>query len=198
VLVDGRDLAAVSRRELRDLRTRIGFVHQDLALVPNLRVSQNVLSGALGRRGFLSVLRLVFFPARADLVRAFSLLGTAGIPEKLYERTDRLSGGQQQRVAVARALMPEPRALLADEPVSSVDPARAEDLVALLAGLSAGRGLTLLMSLHNLELARRHFPRLVGLKGGRVVFDAPTDSVGEDDFRELYRLAKGEMLADGT
>lgn len=198
VEIQGRDLCGLSTRELRAVRSRIGFVHQDLSLIPNLRVSHNVLAGRLGRQGFLAALRSMLLPRRADLERAYELLERVGIAEKLFERTDTLSGGQQQRVAIARALFQDPGAILADEPVSSVDPARAEDTVKLLVDVSRERGSTLVMSLHNLELARAHFPRLVGLRGGKVAFDRASDRVDEGSFRALYDLSKDEMMRDGA
>src|SRR4029453_4016324 len=97
--------------ELRAARTRIGFVHQDLALVPNIRVSQNVLAGKFGQRSFLGAARSMILPARADLERAGALLARVGIGDKLFQRTDSLSGGQRQRVAIARALFQEPSVL---------------------------------------------------------------------------------------
>jgi len=194
VEVNGEPLASLARGPLRRLRSRIGFVHQDLSLVPSLRVSQNVLSGRLGSLSFAGAFRTILFPGSADLARAHALLDRVGIPDKLFERCDRLSGGQRQRVAIARALMQEPVALLADEPVSSVDPARARDTVALLTEISRERGITLVMSLHNLALAREFFPRLVGLRGGRVLFDRPTAAVGDAEFDMLYDLARAELL----
>jgi phosphonate transport system ATP-binding protein len=188
VLVAGQDLAALSQRALQELRARIGFVHQDLALVPNLRVSQNVIAGSLGALGFLRSVRAMLVPSSEGLERAATILERVGIGEKLFQRTDSLSGGQRQRVAIARALYQDPWAILADEPVSSVDPARARDTVALLRDLCAERNLTLLVSLHDLELARAFFPRLVGLRGGKIVFDRSTREIAEQDFRELYRL----------
>jgi len=184
----GQPLAGLSSRELRELRSRTAFIHQDLGLVPNLRVLQNVIAGRLGRRGILGALRALLRPSRADTLEVHRILERVGIGERLYERTDRLSGGEQQRVAIARALFQQPAALLADEPVSSVDPARARDTVALLADLSAERDLTLCMSLHNLELAREFFPRLVGLRDGRIVFDQPSSDLSDDAFANLYQL----------
>jgi len=188
VAVGGAHLARLSAAELRSQRARIGFVHQDHSLVPILRVSQNVILGALGRRGLLRAARAVLWPRSGDLERAHALLERVGIPEKLFQRTDSLSGGQSQRVAIARALFQEPAALLADEPVASVDPARGRAIMELLRDLARERGLTLVASLHDLELATDFFPRTVGLREGRILFDAPTDSISSSDFAELYRL----------
>ena len=193
-VVLGQDIAALSGPGLRRLRSMVGFVHQDLSLVPNQRVIRNVLSGQLGRRGLAGSVRMMLFPTRAEAAEVHRLLERVGVQEKLYERTDRLSGGQRQRVAIARALYQRPAALLADEPVASVDPARARDTVALLASVSRESGLTLCMSLHNLDLAREFFPRLVGMRRGRVVFDRPTAELTDAQFTDLYRLTDAEML----
>lgn len=198
VQVDGRCLGDLDSRELREVRARIGFVHQDLSLIPNLRVVQNVVAGRLGRMGLLRSMREMLFPRHATATEIHAILERVGIAEKLYERTDTLSGGQRQRVAIARALHQDPTALLADEPVSSVDPTRARDTVALLTEISRERGLTLCMSIHNLELARDYFPRIVGLRDGAVVIDAATDDVNDAAFTQLYRLSADEMLADGA
>ncbi len=194
----GEHLGELSANDLRAVRGRIGFVHQSLGLVPNLRVIQNVMAGRLGRQGLLQSLRAFVRPKPAEIEHAYEILERVGIPEKLYERTDRLSGGQQQRVAIARALYQDPEMLLADEPVSSVDPARARDTVKLLTEISSEQGLTLCMSLHNLDLARDYFPRLVGLRNGKIAFDAPVGEVDPDEFQRLYDLEQGEMLADGA
>ncbi|MFN2441513.1 MAG: phosphonate ABC transporter ATP-binding protein [Thermoanaerobaculia bacterium] len=194
VRIDGRAISEFSRSELKSARACIGFVHQDLHLVPGLRVVQNVIAGRFGRMGFGSSLRAMLFPGRQMVEEAFAILQRVGIPQKIYEPVERLSGGQKQRVAIARALFQDPGALLADEPVSSVDPARARDTVALLRELSREKGLTLCMSLHNLDLAREFFPRLVGLRRGRVAFDSPTDSLSPEMFQSLYSLSPEEML----
>ena len=162
--------------------------------MPNLRVSQNVLSGRLGRSSFLDSLRMFLSPQRRDLEDVHRLLERVGIPEKMFERVDRLSGGQAQRVAVARALYQRPCLLLADEPVASVDPARGRAMVELLTGICREEGLTLCVSLHNPELVREFFPRAVGLRAGKVVFDRPTGAVGQADLTDLYRLeGAGEL-----
>lgn len=197
VCVDYRDLAELSPSALRTLRSQIGFVHQDSSLVPNVRVSQNVIAGSLGRRSFASSVRALLWPAHADLERAARILTRVGIGEKLFQRTDTLSGGQRQRVAIARALFQDPSALLADEPVSSVDPARARDTVALLTEISRERGLTLVVSIHDIALARAFFPRLVGLRGGRVAFDKATGAVTEAELAALYSIDGLERIHGG-
>lgn len=194
VEVGGRDLAALSPRELRRLRASVGFVHQDLRLVPNLRVSQNVLSGRLGRQSLPGSLRMFLRPRGEDLERAHELLGRVGIPEKIFQRTDRLSGGEAQRVAIARALVQDPALLVADEPVASVDPARAREVIGLLTSLSTQDGLTLCVSLHDPDLVREFFPRVIGLRAGAVVFDGPAAGLTPDHLRDLYALEADDGL----
>lgn len=197
VRVGGRSLRDLTPEELRAARAEIGFVHQDLRLVHSVRVLQNVIAGRLGRMSFLASVRASLFPSREVQHEVYDILTRVGIPEKLHQRTDQLSGGQRQRVAIARALFQRPTALLADEPVSSVDPARARDAVQLLADISRESGLTLCVSLHNLELAREFFPRLVGLRGGRILFDEQSSELSADRFDDLYRLTREEMIDDG-
>ena len=190
VEVFGQNLAQLTAGQLRQLRCCLAWVPQDLGLVPTLRVLQNVLCGKAGRVGFLGLLRRLVLTRMKEAERVRGLLERLGIPEKLYERTDTLSGGQQQRVAIARALYQEPAAILADEPVASVDPGRARSLLALLTREAREEGITLIMSLHHVELAREFFPRLIGLQAGRVVFDQSAEDVSSEKLRELY--ATGE------
>ena len=186
VLVDGRDVNALGSQALRRLRADIGFVHQDLRLVENLRVSQNVLSGGLGRRNLWQSARMLLAPAAGDLDRVHDLLQRVGLAEKMFQRVDRLSGGQAQRVALARALFQDPGLLVADEPVSSVDPERSREILDLLVTVCGRDGLTLLVSLHDPDLARRFFPRLVGLRQGRIVFDLPSSDMTGAVAADLY------------
>jgi len=198
VEVDGRDPSTDDGKERRALRRRVGFVHQHLGLVPILRANQNVALGRVGERSLLGALRSVFAPRREETLAVYRLLERVGIPDKLFERTDTLSGGQQQRVAIARALYQRPAILLADEPVASVDPARARAVVELLCDLAREHGLTLVVSIHSLELARDCFERLVGLRDGRVMFDARTDEVAPESFERLYALEENEITGDGS
>jgi phosphonate transport system ATP-binding protein len=182
------ELSRLSRSALRRLRASVAFVHQDLGLVPNLRAAQNVLAGGLGRQNLLCSLRDLLWPAQARIEQAYELLDRVGIGDKLYSKTDRLSGGEQQRVAIARALYQQPTALLADEPVASVDPARARDTLELLIELCVEHRLTLLVSLHSLELARAYFPRLIGLRQGRVAFDDAPKAIDSRQIDALFQF----------
>ncbi|MEL6428214.1 MAG: ATP-binding cassette domain-containing protein [Planctomycetota bacterium] len=194
-LIDGRPLAARSERERRALRARIGFVHQDHALVPVQTALTNVLAGRLGRWGAVRGPLRTLFPGRALQEEVHALLSRVGIGDALFERVDRLSGGQQQRVAVARALFQEPGCLLADEPVSSVDPARARATLELLQAVARERGATLVVSLHDVGLARRLFPRLIGLRAGRVVFDAAPEALRSNEVDALFEGANAAPRA---
>jgi phosphonate transport system ATP-binding protein len=128
------------------------------------------------------------YTPRVDLLEIHRILERVGIGDKLYQRTDSLSGGQQQRVALARALYQQPRTLLADEPVASVDPTRSRDLLKLMNELVTEEGWTLLVSIHDIELAREFFPRIIGLRDGKVQFDGPAESLTNEMVRDLYRI----------
>lgn len=185
VRVAGQDLARVPPG--RELSRLVGVMHQQYDLVPNLSVVHNVLAGRLGEWSLLRSFWSLVVPQEAG--RAYQALQRVGIGEKIYERTSRLSGGEQQRVALARLLVQNPRAILADEPVSSVDPARAEDLVRLLIGIAMEGGRTLITSLHSVDLALGHFQRVIGLRAGQLLFDLPASQVYEDHLQALYDLS---------
>jgi phosphonate transport system ATP-binding protein len=168
VRVDGVDISALRGRGLRRMRTQLAVIAQQHDLVDRLLVYQNVMAGALGRWSTLHALRFLIAPTGAEMAQAREALGSVGIAEKLRERTSDLSGGQQQRVAIARALVQNPSAILADEPIASVDPELGEQIIALLCGLARSRNIALICSLHQPDVARRHFDRVLALEGGRI------------------------------
>ncbi|MBT8044980.1 MAG: phosphonate ABC transporter ATP-binding protein [Verrucomicrobiae bacterium] len=184
----GQEPDKLKSEQLRQLRTSIASIPQHLGLVPNVRVIRNVLNGKLGETTFIHAIRQLFFLTKQEQEKAYKILKRTGIGDKIYDRTDSLSGGQQQRVAVARALYQKPVLILADEPVSAIDPARARDMIQLLTTLSAEDGDTLVVSLHNLELAREFFPRLIGLRHGMIEFDKAPDELTDDECTSLYQI----------
>lgn len=192
VRVLGHDLGRLARPARRRVQRQIGTVYQQFHLVPNLAVVHNVNAGHLGRWPFLKAAFSLIRPL--DVAAARDALAQVGLPEKLYERTDTLSGGQQQRVALARVLVQDPVAILADEPVASLDPERGREVLDLMRDLSQRHHKTLVASLHLVEFARSHFDRLVGLRGGRVLFDAAAADVTRDMLDALYHIEAGAGL----
>lgn len=186
VEVLGRSVDSLDAGALRDVRRRIGLIHQRLHLVGRLRVVHNVNAGHLGRWSTWAALGSLVRPR--EVAAARHALDLAGIADKLYARTDQLSGGEQQRVALARVLVQDPDLVLADEPVSSLDPARADDVMRLLCETVATPARTLLVSLHDFDLAVRRCDRVVGLRQGRVVFDLPAAEVDTRLRDDLYAL----------
>lgn len=186
VWVLNHNLARLRPQQVRQVQRQVGTIYQQFHLVDNLRVIHNVNAGHLGRWSFLKAAVSLLYPL--DVETAAKALVQVGIPEKLYERTDRLSGGQQQRVAIARVLVQDPAAILADEPISSLDPERSREIMNLLCQLSEETGKTLITSLHAFEYTRSHFQRIIGLQQGRILFDAPAREMSSGMVEELYRI----------
>jgi phosphonate transport system ATP-binding protein len=187
VWVLGRNLAQLRPKSLRQVQCQIGTIYQQFHLVDNLRVIHNLNAGHLGRWSFLKAAVSLMWPLEVET--AAKALAQVGIPEKLYERTDSLSGGQQQRVAIARVLVQNPTAILADEPISSLDPERSREIMDLLRQLSQETGKTLVTSLHAIEFARSHYQRIIGLRQGRILFDTPAEALSEAMIEQLYNLS---------
>ncbi len=170
---------------LRALRARVGFVFQRHNLVPRLSALSNVVQGVQARaRGPRTWVQwLAPADARAEAMRALDRVGLAGLADR---RADRLSGGQSQRVAIARVLMQRPAFVMADEPVASLDPTAAEEVMALFASLMRDEGLSVLFTTHNMAHARRFADRVVALAAGRVAFDLPAGEIGDDRLSHLF------------
>ncbi len=183
VTVLGQRPADLSRRQVRRLRGRMGWVQQQLHLAGPLRVVHNVNAGRLAQTSSTAAIWSLVRPGPApDAIRA---LEAVGMGNRAFDRTDDLSGGERQRVALARVLLQDPELLLADEPVSSLDPTLAVEMLELLTSVVAG-GRTVVASLHDPVLARRFFPRLIGLRSGSLAFDAPSTAVTDDMLAALY------------
>lgn len=181
----------LSARALRRLRSRIGVVHQSPPIPPRLRVVTAVLAGRLGSWPTWKALASLFVPN--DAAGARETLARLDLGERVFDRCDRLSGGQLQRVGIARVLYQRPDLILADEPVSALDPALADDAVGALVAAAEANRATLVASLHAVDLALKWFPRLIGMKNGEVHFDRPTAAVTRAMLHELY-ATEGRVL----
>lgn len=184
ITIDGQLLAEMTDQKKR--AKKIGIIRQQFDLIGELPVIHNVLAGKLSEWGIMKSLLSMFFPQ--DKQDAILALTRVGLRDKLYERTSALSGGEQQRVALARLLIQSPEIVLADEPVASLDPARAEDILALLVKIASEGNQTLIASLHSVEYAKKYFDRLIALKDGYLFFDLPASSVTDAHIASLYKL----------
>jgi phosphonate transport system ATP-binding protein len=179
------DVLKLNTGELRALRRKIGMIFQQFNIVTRLTVIENVLSGGLGYQpAFRSALRLF---SREEKRHALLNLKRVGLLEHAYKRADELSGGEQQRVAIARTLMQEPAIILADEPVSSLDPKLSRVVLDILKRICREDGITAVVSLHTLELTREYADRVIGLRQGQILFDGPTTALTEPMVDSIYQ-----------
>ncbi|CAD5106241.1 phosphonate ABC transporter ATP-binding protein [Zestomonas carbonaria] len=184
VEVLGRQPWQLSARQRQRLRARIGLIHQAPPLPPRQRVVTAVLAGRLGDWGLARSLVNLLHPL--DIPGARAVLAKLDLADKLFAQCQQLSGGQLQRVGIARVLYQAPELLLADEPVSAMDPVLADHTLAILCRHAGEHGISLVASLHAVDLALAHFPRIIGLRDGQVVFDRPAEEVGPELLDALY------------
>lgn len=196
ILVDGQSITKAKGKQLRLIRRNIGMIFQSFNLVKRSSVLRNVLAG---RVGYHSTIRTLTgrFPEQ-DMNLAFEALDRVNIVEKAYSRADELSGGQQQRVAIARVLAQEAKIILADEPVASLDPLTTKQVMDDLKKINLELGITTIVNLHYVDLARQYATRIVGLRGGQVVFDGPVAEATDEIFAEIYGrpIEEAELLGE--
>jgi len=195
VKVLGTEVSSASNRELRAVRRNVGFVFQQFGLVGRATCLENVLSGALGRLGGP---RYGVWSYPKQLRReAFDHLDRVGLAPQAYQRADTLSGGQMQRVAIARTIMQQPEILLADEPVASLDPESSAQVLELMLQVATEAKMTIIVTLHQVELAMGWAHRIVGLRDGRVVLDRDATGLSQADVMDVYRRVdrESELLA---
>jgi phosphonate transport system ATP-binding protein len=184
IILNGVDVTDASQDEMRRIRRKIGMVFQHFNLVSRSRVITNVLSGRLGYvNPAMSLLNR--FP-QEDMAMAMKQMERVGITNQAFKRADELSGGQQQRVGIARAMMQEPEIILADEPVASLDPVLAHSIMQYLEQINREDGVTVLCSLHFLDLVHRYADRAIALNEGKLMFDGPPDKIDDQKFKEIY------------
>ena len=189
--LDGQSPWSLPRRSLQRLRGQLFLAPQVPPLPPRQRVVTAVLAGRLPAMGLLASVRSLVYPS--DIPAAHDALDRLALADKLFERVDRLSGGERQRVGLARALLAPARLWLVDEPLSALDPTRARQALETLVHVARERGITLVVSLHQVDMALAHFARIVGLREGRLMFDLPTSEVTRELLERLYAQYEDEL-----
>lgn len=197
ILIDGKSITAAKGKELRYIRRDIGMIFQNFNLVKRSTVLRNVLSG---RVAYHSTLRTILglFPKK-DMDLAMDALERVNIKEKAYSRADELSGGQQQRVSIARALAQGAKIILADEPVASLDPLTTKQVMNDLKRINQELGITTVVNLHFVDLAKAYATRIIGIRAGNIVFDGSVSEATDDVFADIYgRNLKDDELLGGA
>ncbi len=184
VFLDNKDITNANKKQLKQIRSQIGMIFQTFNLVNRSTVLKNVLTGRLSK---VSTIRSVLGLWPKDQKQmAFEALNQVEILEKAYVRASNLSGGQQQRVGIARALSQKPKVMLADEPVASLDPITSRVVMSYLKKINQELGITTIVNLHFLDLAKEFGDRLIGLRDGELVYDGKVDDVSDEDFENIY------------
>ncbi|NLL91129.1 MAG: phosphonate ABC transporter ATP-binding protein [Ruminococcaceae bacterium] len=194
VFFDGHDINQADKKEIRQVRKKVGMIFQHYNLVDRLSVIENVLHGRLGYKSAIS--GVVGHYTEEEKERAFQILAMLGLTEEAYKRCDELSGGQKQRVGIARSLMQEPRLLLCDEPIASLDPSSAKIIMDYLRDINETMGITCVANLHQVDVAMRYAKRIIGITAGQIVFDGPSDKLTRTKIYKIYESNEGELITD--
>jgi phosphonate transport system ATP-binding protein len=194
VRFDGVSVPTLRGTALRRHRTQIGMIFQHYNLVNRLSVIENVLHGRLGYKGTLQgVFGLYSEDEKREAVR---IIESLGLTEQIYKRCDQLSGGQKQRVGIARALVQNPKMLLCDEPIASLDPNAAKIIMDTLRDINQATGITMLVNLHQVDVAMRYASRIIGIQKGTVVYDGTPDNLSNEQIHQIYGSEAGELILD--
>ncbi len=194
IIFDGHDINRADKRELRRIRTKTGMIFQHYNLVDRLSVIENVLHGRLGHKTTMS--GVVGYYSEEEKERAFEILAKLGLSEQAYKRCDELSGGQKQRVGIARSLMQEPRLILCDEPIASLDPSSARVIMDYLKNINETMKITCIFNLHQVDVALKYSKRIIGITSGRIVYDGPPEELTKAKIYEIYQSSEGELITD--
>ncbi|RZI52615.1 phosphonate ABC transporter ATP-binding protein [Aeribacillus pallidus] len=184
IIFDGVDILKLGKKSLRKVRATIGMVFQHYNLVTRLSVIENVLHGRLGYKSTLAGAFGLY--SEEEKKQAVHILGLLGLEDQVYKRCDQLSGGQKQRVGIARALIQNPRMLLCDEPIASLDPNSAKIIMDHLKNISSTLGITCIVNLHQVDVALKYSDRIIGINNGKKVYDGPPKEITEDIVRNIY------------
>ena len=184
IIINSQDSSNASGKKLRQLRRQVAMVFQEYNLVERLSVIENVLSGRLGYMSSWQAWRRKY--SQQDINTAFELLAAVGLTDQAHKRADSLSGGQRQRVGIARAVMQDPRIILADEPTSSLEPKTAVEIMSLLERFAAEKNIPALVNMHDVKLAQRFAKRIIGMSNGYIIYDGPPQDISDDILKQIY------------
>lgn len=194
IVFDGQDVTKVKGKELRNVRTKTGMIFQHYNLVDRLSVIENVLHGTLGKKSTLS--GMVGHYTEEEKERAFEILKELGLSDQVYKRCDELSGGQKQRVGIARAIMQQPKLILCDEPIASLDPKASKVIMDQLTEINQNKGITCIVNLHQVDVAMKYSHRIIGVSGGKIVFDGAPDELTEEMIHKIYQSGSSDLIMD--
>ena len=194
IIYDGDDILSLGKRDLRRVRTKTGMIFQHYNLVDRLSVIENVLHGRLGQKSAISGMLGSY--SETEKEKAFSILNELGLAEQAYKRCDALSGGQKQRVGIARAIMQEPKLILCDEPIASLDPKASKTIMDHLSQINQKQKITCIVNLHQVEVAMKYSQRILGVSSGKIVFDGTHEELTKKKIHEIYQSSDSDLIMD--
>lgn len=194
IIYDGADVMQLGKSQLRRVRTKTGMIFQHYNLVDRLSVMENVLHGRLGQKSAFA--SMIGHYTEAEKEKAFAIFSELGLAEQAYKRCDALSGGQKQRVGIARAIMQEPKLILCDEPIASLDPKASKTIMDHLAQINQTRKITCIVNLHQVDVAMKYSHRILGIAAGKVVFDGTPSELTQEKIHEIYQSNAQDLMLD--
>ena len=194
IIYDGEDIMSLRKGQLRNVRTKTGMIFQHYNLVERLSVMENVLHGRLGQKSTFS--GMIGHYTESEKEKAFSILSELGLADQAYKRCDALSGGQKQRVGIARAIMQEPKLILCDEPIASLDPKASKTIMDHLAQINQTRKITCIVNLHQVDVAMKYSQRILGIAAGKLVFDGTPSELTQEKIHEIYQSNAQDLMLD--
>ena len=194
IIYDGKDIMHINKRQLRNVRTKTGMVFQHYNLVDRLSVMENVLHGRLGQKSTFS--GMIGHYSESEKEQAFAILEELGLAEQAYKRCDALSGGQKQRVGIARAIMQQPKLILCDEPIASLDPKASKTIMDHLAQINQSMQITCIVNLHQVDVAMKYSQRILGIAAGKLVFDGAPSELTQEKIHEIYQSNAKDLMLD--
>jgi phosphonate transport system ATP-binding protein len=189
---DGKVIQSLNTQQLRAHRTQIGMIFQHYNLVNRLTVIENVLHGRLGYKSTFA--GMIGWYSEEEKQQALNILENLGLSEQVYKRCDQLSGGQKQRVGIARALIQNPKLLLCDEPIASLDPSAAKIIMDTLKRINEQMGITIIINLHQVDVALRYAERIIGVNKGKIVYDGTPNQLTTEQIYQIYGSEAGELI----